>query len=64
MVFSHISDAPITEGDLNILVKLALTLAIENDLMAPPYPKLNSSPFIRKLKKPRNSALAKRLVFV
>jgi len=28
---------PISEADLAILVKIALTLAIENDLMAPPF---------------------------
>jgi hypothetical protein len=38
--FSRISTGPVTEADLQLLVKLALTIAIENDLMAPPYPQV------------------------
>ena len=51
VVYSHISPAPITEHDLNILVKLALTLAIENDLMAPPYPDVKFITLYQKLEK-------------
>jgi hypothetical protein len=51
VVFSHISDAPITEADLSILVKLGLMLAIENDLMAPPYPQVKFITLHQKLEK-------------
>lgn len=37
-LFGSISTAGITENDLNQIVKIALQIAIENDLMAPPYP--------------------------
>jgi hypothetical protein len=37
VLFNRISETPITETDLTTLVKLALTVAIGNDLMAPPY---------------------------
>jgi hypothetical protein len=51
VVFSHISESPITETDLSILVKLALMLAIENDLMAPPYPQVKFITLHQKLEK-------------
>lgn len=35
---NKISPDPITEPELNVLVKIAMTLAIENDLMAPSFP--------------------------
>jgi len=46
-----ISSAPITEGELNILVKLALTIAIENDLMAPPFPQVRFITLFQKMEK-------------
>ncbi len=36
----QISETPISENELNVLVKLALMIAIENDLMAPPFPQV------------------------
>lgn len=51
VVFSQISPAPLSESDLNILVKLALTLAIENDLMAPPYPQVKFITLLQKIEK-------------
>jgi len=36
-LFNHISEAPISQEYLQLLVKLSLTIAIENDLVAPPY---------------------------
>ncbi|MBL7845936.1 MAG: hypothetical protein JNL40_00605 [Cyclobacteriaceae bacterium] len=51
VVFSHISESPITETDLNILVKLALTLAIENDLTAPPYNQVKFITLHQKIEK-------------
>lgn len=51
VVFSHISESPITEADLNILVKLALTLAIENDLTAPPYNQVKFITLHQKIEK-------------
>jgi hypothetical protein len=36
-LFNQISDVPISVEYLQLLVKLSLTIAIENDLMAPPY---------------------------
>jgi hypothetical protein len=37
-LFNKVSEGPLTNEALNALVKLALAIAIENDLMAPPYP--------------------------
>ena len=39
-LFNAVSTHPIRESDLNTLVKLSLTAAIENDLMAPPFPQV------------------------
>jgi hypothetical protein len=47
--FGHISEGPVTEDDLQHVVKLALTIAIENDLMAPPYPQVKYITLYQKL---------------
>jgi hypothetical protein len=47
--FNKISQKPITEGDLKDLVKTALVMAIENDLMALPYQQVKSITLSQKL---------------
>ena len=37
---NKISGGPISEPELNVLIKIALTMAIENDLVAPPFPQV------------------------
>jgi hypothetical protein len=37
---NKISGGPISEIELNVLIKIALTMAIENDLVAPPFPQV------------------------
>jgi len=39
-LFNKVSGGPLQVENLNALVKLALAIAIENDLMAPPYPQV------------------------
>ncbi len=63
VVFSHISDAPITEVDLSILVKLALMLAIENDLMVPPYPQVKFITLHQKLEKTSELGAGEKIGF-
>ena len=63
LVFSQISNAAITEHDLNILVKLALTLAIENDLMAPPYPQVKFITLYQKLEKTQELGAGQKIGF-
>jgi hypothetical protein len=63
VVFSEISPAPITESDLNILVKLALTLAIENDLITPPYPQVKSITLYQKLEKTQELGAGAKIGF-
>ena len=63
LVYSHISPAAITEHDLNILVKLALTLAIENDLMAPPYPQVKFITLYQKLEKTQELGAGQKIGF-
>jgi len=46
-----ISPEPITEQELAILVKIVLTLAIENDLMAPPFPDVRFITLHQKMEK-------------
>jgi hypothetical protein len=46
-----VSPAPITEEELAILVKIVLTLAIENDLMAPPFPDVRFITLHQKMEK-------------
>lgn len=63
LVFSQISNAAITEHDLNILVKLALILAIENDLMAPPYPQVKFITLYQKLEKTQELGAGQKIGF-
>ncbi len=63
VVYSQISPAPITEHDLNTLVKLALTLAIENDLMAPPYPDVKFITLYQKLEKTQELGAGQKIGF-
>jgi hypothetical protein len=63
VVFSHISESSITEADLNILVKLALTLAIENDLMAPPYTQVKFITLYQKLEKTQELGAGQKIGF-
>ena len=63
LVFSQISHAPITEQELNILVKLALTLAIENDLMAPPYPQVKFITLYQKMEKTQELGAGQKIGF-
>jgi hypothetical protein len=48
-VFNSLSQNPVTEADLITLVKLALTVAIDNDLMAPPYTQVKFITLYQKL---------------
>ncbi|MBI1768972.1 MAG: hypothetical protein HYR67_11415 [Bacteroidetes bacterium] len=47
----QISEATISENELNILVKLSLMIAIENDLMAPPFPEVKFITLFQKNEK-------------
>lgn len=48
-LFNKISDQPLTSETLNALVKLSLAIAIENDLMAMPYPEVKFITLYQKL---------------
>lgn len=63
VVFSHISDTLISDNDLNILVKLVLRLAIENDLMAPPYPQVKFITLHQKLEKTQELGAGQKIGF-
>lgn len=63
VVFSHVSESAITETDLNILVKLALTLAIESDLTALPYPQVKFITLHQKLEKTQELGAGSKIGF-
>jgi hypothetical protein len=48
-LFNTVSQSPVSEADLITLVKLALTVAIDNDLMAPPYTQVKFITLYQKL---------------
>ena len=50
-MFNKISDGAISEQELNILVKIVLMIAIENDLMAPPFPDVQFITVNQKMEK-------------
>jgi len=60
---NKISDAPLTETDLEILVKFALTIAIENDLMAPPFPQVQFITLHQKMEKTQELGAGQKIGF-
>ncbi len=50
-VAHQISSQPITVDELNVIVTLALVMAIENDLMAPPFPQVKFITLHQKMEK-------------
>ncbi|NOT74134.1 MAG: hypothetical protein HOP08_04335 [Cyclobacteriaceae bacterium] len=63
IVYGQISDEPITEQDLNVMVKLSLMLAIENDLMAPPYTQVKFITLYQKLEKTQELGAGQKIGF-
>ncbi|MFN8689331.1 MAG: hypothetical protein ACK5XL_04950, partial [Cyclobacteriaceae bacterium] len=49
--YAGISPGPVTDADLNNIVKLSLTIAIEIDLMAPPFPQVRFITLHQKMEK-------------
>ncbi len=58
-----ISPAPITEEELTILVKIAMTLAIENDLMAPAFPDVRFITVHQKMEKTQELGAGQKIGF-
>jgi hypothetical protein len=50
-VSNSVSSAPIVDQEINLLVKLAMAIAIENDLMAPPFPQVQFITLMQKMEK-------------
>ncbi len=62
-IANKISAEPITENELAILVKLALTIAIENDLMAPPFPQVRFITLFQKLEQTQELGAGQKIGF-
>jgi hypothetical protein len=60
---NKISTEAITEIELNVVVKLALTLAIENDLMAPPFPDVRFITLYQKMEKTQELGAGQKIGF-
>ncbi len=62
-LFNTISEKPISETDLNTIVKLSLTTAIENDLMAPPFPQVQFITLFQKTEKTQELGAGQKIGF-
>lgn len=62
-IYGSISKASLTDEDLNNIVKLALTFAIENDLMAPPFPDVRFITLYQKLEKTSELGAGQKIGF-
>jgi hypothetical protein len=58
-----VSDAAITETELTNLVKIALAMAIENDLVAPPFPQVRFITLHQKLEKTQELGAGQKIGF-
>lgn len=63
ILFSEISTVPLAETDLNAIVKLSLTLAIENDLMAPPFTQVRFITLFQKIEKTQELGAGQKIGF-
>lgn len=60
---NQIMPQPITDPELSILVKIALTLAIENDLMAPPFTDVRFITLNQKMEKTQELGAGQKIGF-
>jgi hypothetical protein len=61
--YAGISSAPITNTDLDNIVKLSLTIAIEIDLMAPPFPQVRFITLHQKMEKTQELGAGQKIGF-
>lgn len=62
-LFNQISQQTIGLQDLNVIVQYALTIAIENDLMAPPFPQVRFITLHQKLEKTSELGAGQKIGF-
>ena len=62
-LYNQISAKAIEPGDLNNIVQNALTIAIENDLMAPPFPQVRFITLHQKMEKTSELKKKKKIGF-
>lgn len=62
-ISNKVSGAPVTDQELNLLVKLAMTIAIENDLMAPPFPQVQFITLMQKNEKTQEMGGGQKIGF-
>jgi hypothetical protein len=62
-LFNKISDSAITEQELNVLVKIALLIAIQNDLIAPPFPQVQFITVNQKMEKTQELGVGQKIGF-
>jgi len=62
-LFNQISSRPISNQDLNDIVQHSLTTAIENDLMAPPFPQVRFITLHQKLEKTSELGAGQKIGF-
>ncbi len=61
--YNTISQKPVSEHDLNLIVKLSLKMAIENDLMAPPFPDVRFITVYQKNEKTQELGAGQKIGF-
>lgn len=62
-LFNNITEKMISEEDLNSIVKFSLTAAIENDLMAPPFPQVRFITLYQKMEKTQELGAGQKIGF-
>jgi len=62
-LYNSISTTAVTEHDLNVIVKLSLRIAIENDLMAPPFPDVRFITVYQKNEKTQELGAGQKIGF-
>jgi hypothetical protein len=62
-IANKVSSQPIVDAELSILVKLALMLAIENDLIAPPFPDVRYITLYQKMEKTLELGAGRKIGF-
>ena len=62
-LFKDLSDKPVDATDLHVFIQLAITNAIDNDLIAPPFPEIRKITVMQKIEKTQDMGGGNKIGF-
>lgn len=62
-LFQPVSPAPVSASDISIFLQLAISQALENDLMTPPFPKIRQITLKQKMERTSSMGMGSKIGF-